>query len=148
MAGTAIKVDDREVLEALERLALAGGDSSSALAEIGENLLISHRARFDRQQDPEGNPWAPLSESYRARKRRNKNKILVLDSYLKDLLRYQIEAGGTVLRFGTDRIYGATHQFGDRRRNIPARPFLGLSEADRRMMVDVLNRYHSRSLGG
>lgn len=147
MTGVTIKVDDREVRSALERLARAGGDQRSALAEIGESLLISHRDRFDRQQDPEGKPWAPLSEKYRARKRRNKDKILVLDSYLKDLLRYQTEAGGTQLRFGTDRIYGATHQFGDSKRNIPARPFLGLSEGDRRMVVDVLNKYLARALG-
>jgi phage virion morphogenesis protein len=147
MTGATIKVDDREVREALERLARTGGDLRSALAEIGESLLISHRDRFDRQQDPEGKPWAPLSDKYRARKRRNKDKILVLDSYLKDLLRYQIEAGGQVLRFGTDRIYGATHQFGDDKRNIPARPFLGISEGDRRMVVDVLNKYLARAMG-
>lgn len=147
MAGVNIQIDDRAVREALERLARTGADLSAPLAVIGEKLLRSHKDRFDRQQDPEGKPWAPLSEKYRARKKRNQGKILVLDSYLKDLLRYQVEAGGTQLRLGTDRIYGATHQLGDPKRNIPARPFLGLSESDRRMVVDVLNKYLARALG-
>ena len=61
---------------------------------------------------------------------------------LRDLLRYQ--AHGDRLEFGTDRIYGAVHQFGEtaaegrgsrHRRggawgDIPARPYIGLSSDD------------------
>ena len=35
---------------------------------------------------------------------------------------------------GTNEAYGPTHQFGDDNRNIPAHPFLGLSDA-----ADVLD---------
>ena len=45
------------------------------------------------------------------------------------------------LEFGTDRKYGATHQFGDPRRNIPARPFLGLSDDDHREVLDILQEH-------
>lgn len=146
MAGVSIKIDDREVLAALRRLEQAGADLTAPLAVIGEKLLRSHKGRFDRQVDPDGRPWATLSPTYRARKRRNQDKILILDSYLKDLLRHQVH--GASLELGTDRIYGATHQFGDDERNITERPFLGLSDGDRRMVVDVLNKHLARALGG
>ena len=35
----------------------------------------------------------------------------------------------------------ATHQFGDPERNIPARPFLGVSDEDNRFIVDTLARH-------
>lgn len=73
------------------------------------------------------------------RKKKNADKILVLDSYLKDLLRYQVSEGGTALDLGTDRVYGDTHQFGDPDRNIPARPFLGLSDQDKAEVLEIIH---------
>jgi phage virion morphogenesis protein len=148
MAGASIRIDDREVLEALKRLEQAGGDLTAAFSTIGEKLLRSHRERFNQQRDPEGKPWAPLSPKYRARKKRNQDKTLVLYGYLSSLLRYQVGAGGTRLELGTDRVYGATHQFGDPKRNIPARPYLGLTDDDRRMILEVFNDHHRRALEG
>jgi hypothetical protein len=105
MASARITLDDKDVRAALARLVEAGADMSVALADVGEHLLNAHRERVAAQCDPQGNPWEPLSEKYRAGKWRNADKILILDSYLKDLLRYQLDAGGTSLEFGTDRIY-------------------------------------------
>lgn len=130
MSGAHVIVDDRAVLEALQQMERAARDPAPALMDIGEMLLNSHRARFDAQVDPDGKPWTPLSDAYRARKRRNADKILILDSYLKDLLRYQLTTNGRALELGTDRIYGATQHFGDEARGIPARPFLGMSAED------------------
>jgi phage gpG-like protein len=48
---------------------------------------------------------------------------------------------------GTNLIYGATHQFGDEERGIPARPYLGLSDDDRRAVVRVLHIHIRRDLG-
>ncbi len=64
-------------------------------------------------------------------------RILVDRGHLRDTLRYQATA--KQMELGTNRIYGATHQFGDPQRNIPERKWLGLSEADRRMIVEVLH---------
>lgn len=146
MAGASIRIDDREVIEALKRLEQAGGDLTAAFNVIGNKLLRTHKERFNQQRDPEGKPWAPLSPKYRARKKRNQDKILVLHGYLSGLLRYQ--AGADRLELGTDRIQGATHQFGDPKRNIPARPFLGLSDDDRRMILEVIQSHYRRALGG
>ncbi len=138
MAGAKfeVEVDDGDVKAAFDRLLEAGGDLEPAFRDIGELLLISHRERFRAQESPEGTPWEPLSPKYRARKRRNRDKILVFEGWLSGQLTYA--AGPDRLVFGTNKIYGATHQFGDPARNIPVRPFLGVSENDRGEIFDIL----------
>jgi phage virion morphogenesis protein len=146
MAGAAIainvEINDREVVAALRRLLSAGADMEPVFRVIGERLLINTRSRFARQESPEGVAWAPLSPAYRARKKRNQDKILTARGYLHDTLRYQASATGVEL--GTDRIYGATHQFG--RDGIPARPFLGLSGGDRQDILSIVSDHLRRAI--
>jgi phage virion morphogenesis protein len=140
MAGAGIKIDveydDDQVMAALNRLIQAGTNLQPVFADIGEYLLQAHDERWARQEDPAGNPWAPLSPKYAARKKKNADQILVLDGFLRDLLAYNATASG--LEFGTNRLYGATHQFGREEAGIPARPFLGLSADDEAEILDIL----------
>jgi phage virion morphogenesis protein len=131
MSGAFVKIDiegQERVEAALSGLARRAANLRPVLDDIGEYLMLAHEERFDAQESPAGEPWAPLSERYRARKPRNRDKILVLDDVLAGTLRYRATASS--LLFGTDRIYGATHQFGREAAGIPARPFLGLSSRD------------------
>ncbi|QXC19153.1 phage virion morphogenesis protein [Citrobacter braakii] len=80
------------------------------LDKMGEALLQFHRQRFKDQESPSGEAWQELSRRYKKRKKRNRDKILVLDGTLRNTLRWQIR--GNELLFGTDRPYGAIHQFG------------------------------------
>jgi len=131
MSGAVVKIEiegQERVEAALSGMARRAADLRPALADIGEYLMLAHQERFDAQESPEGEPWAPLSERYRARKKRNRDKILVLDDILAGTLRYQTTASS--LLFGTDRVYGATHQLGRVEAGIPARKFLGLSSRD------------------
>ncbi len=149
MAGTKINIEAEgldEIRQALERLQRAAGHLTPVFRDIGEDLLAAHDERFRRQESPEGDPWAPLSEKYRARKKRNKNKILVLDDLLGGTLRYQATAGSLV--FGTDRVYGATHQFGRDKANIAARPFLGLSSDDERRVLELIGEHLAEAFSG
>jgi phage gpG-like protein len=61
-----------------------------------------------RQVVPDGSPWAPLAPSTLARKKGN--DILRQDGQLQDTIRHSVS--GNELAFGTDRVYGAIHQFG------------------------------------
>jgi phage virion morphogenesis protein len=112
------------------------GDLTPALADIGESLLNSTRARFDSMEAPDGTPWAPLSPFYQKTKPKHKDLILTLNGYLRGTLAYQ--ASPHELRLGSPMVYAAQHQFGNPARNLPARPFLGLSEADRQEIIATL----------
>lgn len=144
MAGAFVEVDTRLAGRALGALEAAAGNVRPALVEIGVRLIQFHHERWDRQVDPEGRRWTPLSPRYQRRKKKHKDRILVLDELLRDLLHYQ--AGADRLDFGTSSLYGATHQFGDPTRNIPARPFLGISGDDEREIQEILAEHLARAL--
>lgn len=110
MAGATLEFDAAGALAVINEAALAMGNPETMLRDIGEYLLIAHDRRFASQTAPDGTPWQPLSPAYQRRKRKNPDKILVLDGYLKNTLRYQVR--GDELVFGTNRKYGAIHHFG------------------------------------
>jgi phage virion morphogenesis protein len=146
MAGASVTIefDDREVRVALQRLESVTGNLRPVFAEIGEYLAKSHDDRFARQVTPEGEPWTLLSIDYVIRKEKNWDKILTLDGNLRGTLHPAVSADE--LQFGTNRIYGATHQFGDPDRNIVARPFLGVSAEDETEILDILQRHIETAL--
>ncbi|WP_421286188.1 phage virion morphogenesis protein [Aeromonas veronii] len=142
MAGSFIAISHHGVADAFELLAKLyqkTGDLSEPLADIGEGLLLSHRERWDAQETPEGEPWAPLSEKYRARKPRHADEVLRLNDDLRDTLDYQVDP--QTLYFGTPMVYGAAHQFGRPEINLPERRALGLSEGDKQSVLDMLSLY-------
>ncbi|EPZ5424853.1 phage virion morphogenesis protein [Vibrio paracholerae] len=149
MAGVrySVRLNDSEIQEALNQLIKRGTDLTSAMANIGEELLISHDQRFRDQKSPEGIPWAPLSEATKSLKSKNVDTILVLNHVLSGTLNYQ--ASSDNLLFGSPLEYAATHQFGRvtspnsmiPNKAIPARPFLGVDENDRGMILETLSDY-------
>lgn len=143
MAGSQVKIaveyDDARIRAALEGLTKRLGNLQPVFQDVGEYLLLAHDQRFRDQTSPEGDPWVALSEDYRSRKKRNQDRILVLDDILGATLRYQ--AGDKGLEFGTDRIYAATHQFGRDEADIPARPFLGLAPADEEETLRLIEEH-------
>lgn len=145
MAGATLEMtfDARRAIGAAASAGAALKDPHALLRELGELLLPMHRRRFRAQQSPEGDPWAPLSPAYQRRKKRNRNRILILRGELSTTLRYQIQGGD--LFFGTDRKYGATHQFG--RDEIPARPWLGISGDDAQRLERAARDHVARALG-
>jgi phage virion morphogenesis protein len=149
MAGVTatVEVDAQPIADLWRQLADAAR-ARPALVDFGEYLLGSHESRFQIGVSPEGDPWAPLNNAYRARKLKKKghDRILIYDGFLKDTLTY--DATDAELRFGSNRIYAATHQFGDPARHIPARPFLGFSAADLAELEDILAEHVARLVGG
>jgi len=148
MAGASlhidVKYDDRKVRAALDRLAHAGGDLSDAFTEIGDHLIRSHQERFDAGVDPEGNQWEPLKPKTVEHKKKNADKVLIESGNLMGKLHYN--AGSKQLEFGTNLIYGATHQFGRDDAGIPARPFLGISADDEHEILNIIEDHISSAL--
>ncbi|HHQ4450890.1 TPA: phage virion morphogenesis protein [Aeromonas veronii] len=142
MAGSFIAISHHGVADAFELLAKLyqkTGDLSEPLADIGEGLLLSHRDRWDAQENPEGETWAPLSDKYRARKPRHADEVLRLNDDLRDTLDYQVDPH--TLYFGTPMVYGAAHQFGRPEINLPERRALGLSDSDHEFVLVTLEMY-------
>lgn len=158
MAGARIQLDldSRQVLDALGEMIQRIDDPQPAFREIGEYLDMAHRDRWDAQRAPDGTPWAPLSPVTQARKKKNSDRVLVLDGYLRDTLSHY--ESPTELLFGTNRPYGAVHQFGARQGafgttarggpipwgDIPARPWLGIGSEDEQPILAILERHLMR----
>ena len=133
MAGATLELllhGNENIDAALQQLIDDIAHPQPALKEVGEYLDLAHRLRWDAQQAPDGSSWEPLAPATLARKqqRNQPTDILVQSTFMRDTLRYQLTPFG--LLFGTDRIYGASHQFGREEAGIPAREWLGLSDDD------------------
>lgn len=156
MAGSrvTIEVEDRLLLEALGAIAARANDLTPALRSVGEVVLEQTRRRIEAGGPaPDGTPWAPLSPDYLARKPQNKDKILILYGRLLGSIHPTV--GHNEVSVGTNVVYAAAQQFGMRRGaagqtrrgapipwgDIPARPFLGLSDADEREVLATLQHF-------
>lgn len=184
-----VKVDDRELLDAMARLRLSlplSGDMTPAMQRIGLVLKSAAQLRFRQQQAPDGTPW----------KKGHKESGRTLTD--KGLLRRSLSTVATRsdVTVGTNLAYAAIHQFGGEIRPVnsrflsvpvtdaareagspkrfpvdlsvaqtlsgqyvlvtaegvvqyllltkvtmPARPFLGVSDDDRRSVLEVTSAY-------
>jgi len=146
-----LELDQTEARAAIQRLIRLGTDLTPLMQDIGEHLLNTTRERFREEQAPDGTPWAPLSNTTRQRKTRNRNKILTEEGLLGSQIVYRATASS--LEIGSNRVYAATHQFGATQGqygstsrgapipwgNIPARPFLGISPEDETSIRNIVN---------
>lgn len=136
---------DREIMEALQQLEHAAGDISPALKEIGEVLVESTKQRFVSKTGPDGEKWddntdvtmwAPKKNPGGGYSIKGRNDPLVDIGSLSEEIYAQISRNNT-LEVGSIMEYAAMQQFGGTKSefphlwgDIPARPFLGVSESD------------------
>jgi len=143
MAGAneliSIKVDDRELRRVFDKIALIDDNMEPLFSDIGEHLLNSTLQRFEDQVDPDGVPWAALDPKTIDRKKKNADKILIEYGDLMNDAHYNV--GPSSVEFGFNKIYAATHQFGDEERSIEARPILGTSAEDDEIILDLAESY-------
>ncbi|MDI3260085.1 MAG: phage virion morphogenesis protein [Sinobacteraceae bacterium] len=148
MAGASIKIDidDRDVRDYLNRLAQSLANLRPVMADIGEEVMIQTKSRIESGGPaPDGFAWPPLSPEYARRKAQlgaGNMPILVLHGDLLRSIHY--EATDLEVEIGTDRVYGAAHQFGRPDIHLPPRPYLGLSASDKAKVISILRRWLSR----
>lgn len=154
-----IQIDDRQVLDALSRLAAATEDLSPAMRDIALVLEEASQRAFETESDPStGQPWAPLNESTQRKRltqrgdERGAHPILQVTGVLSKIV---ADYGRDFAVAGTSVIYGATHQFGAARGaygstrhgspipwgDVPPRPFLGIDEGDRNEILEIIARH-------
>ena len=152
MTAIRIEYDDTQVRAALDRLARAGRDMSPVMRVIAGHLLAGADKAFLDETAPDGTKWAALSDVTLARrqKRGRGSTILQESGHLAQSITADSDATSAVV--GTNPVYATTHQFGAKKGafgatargapipwgDIPARPFLGVSEKTSRQVVDAI----------
>jgi len=153
--GLTIQVDDAQVQGWFDRLLARSQDLRPLLDDFGEMLLESTRQRFLEGKDPDGNAWAPVKRGGRP----------LLDT---GTMHDQIApvSGADFVELRATARQAAFHQFGTQPYTIRPkgkkalawpggpgprksvnhpglvpRPFMGLSDEDRRAMDDLVGRY-------
>jgi phage virion morphogenesis protein len=141
MAGVAFTIDlDTKIMAEVERVFdRLGSEGMARIADqVGTMMADQTQRRIQTEKTaPDGTPWAPWSDRYAATRNtdnRTQNSLLIDSEHLLDSIQ-QYNTGDTVT-VGAGMIYSAIHQFGGR--GIPARPYLGLSDANRRDIEDLV----------
>ncbi|MDB5658323.1 MAG: phage virion morphosis protein [Cypionkella sp.] len=157
-----VEINDAEVQAALNGVAAALSDGTAMMNEIGMFLVKQTKDRFPEQVSPDGAAWAPRSAVTLARyKKQGKpfGGILHLSGQMARSIFHDYDQNS--VRIGSPEPYAAVQQFGaaqgafgafmgkDKKGrdhfhhlpwgNIPARPFLGLSEDDREGILAIIS---------
>lgn len=151
---------------ALTALAEAMSDMTPVMQDIGEYMIKATRERFPKGEAPDGSKWARKSPAtlaaYGARK---SNRVDARPLYgptglLSQQFSYAADPDG--VEWGSNRIYAAVMQFGAGKGafgttsrgsaipwgNIPARPFIGVSDEDETQIFSIISEYLQSAAGG
>ena len=141
-----VDFDDSKITNELKRLRKLGTDMQPAMSRISIFLEKRVRDHFDKGETPDGTPWATLSPKTLSQKK--KKNVPIDDPLHGESLNLRDEvfpfSSDTEAGVSTGEVtekYAATHQFGDEKRNIEARPFLGLSDEDEIEILEIVGEY-------
>lgn len=143
-----ITADLSPINERLNSLSAQLGDLSPVMLAIGGILESSTRLRIANSKlAPEGKKWAGLSASTLKAKRNKRGKargsILVSQGNLMRSITHEASANSVIV--GSGMAYARFHQEGTR--NMPARPFLGLSTDDYTDVSDLIDDWLNDLIG-
>lgn len=117
-------------------------DPVGVLESIGREVHRLIIQGFERQADPWGRPWQPLSPVTIERK--GSSRILEDTGRLRQSITWRV-IGREAVAAGTNVEYAPVHQFGWPEQHIPKRPFLPLATdgarlplSYRRAVMDIL----------
>jgi len=164
-----IEINDGPVIDVLNELIRRGKNMSPVYKAIGESIVESTKVRFSQQHAPDGTPWAQNSDvtllRYMGEHKSNytksgrlsskgmqrlgsKNVLEGITKLLRDNIHYKVNPDG--VEIGSPMVYAAMQQFGGSKSkfpnlwgDIPARPFLGMSEHDEQDIIGLVRGYFS-----
>lgn len=155
MAFLEIAIDSKEIDLALSKLSDRMSDLTPVMQNIGEYMRGETDANFAKQRSPDGSPFKFLNPRYARQKEKRKGirSILQFTGDLRSSIAYQVEPDGNGVAIGTNiktpggaLSLGAIHQFGAPKRNIPARPFLGVSKENEIEIAVIIDDYIGSNL--
>lgn len=136
---------DQQVNRTLSRFNRRVQDASPAFDEMADNLAVWNRRQFDTEGRSGSGGWRKLARKTLQAKRRKgiTPRILVASGRLRDDLTrrpFGVERiGRQEMTVGTDRKYARFHQRGTA--TMPKRPPMELTEANRRQLTKILQKY-------
>lgn len=150
-----VKVYKDAVIASLIRKSRAVDPPGPLLHKIGQDLADSTMRRFPEGKGPDGKKWAAKSPVTRARHPRSDTRLLIGETKtLATTIAHQVR--GSSVFVGSNVVYAAVQQFGAKKGSlwqgitkhgrkgrlpwgdIPARPFLGISEKDKKEMRETV----------
>lgn len=154
MANTVyIDFDNADAVAAINRAVAACRDPQRVLGNIGEALVSSTKDRFAAETDPSGVPWDALSPRYMKAKAHKYpgQPILRRENKLYESIVAQVD--DDTLLVGTNATsrgypYSQAMQFGAPARNVPPRPFLGVSVDDEQTIARITLKYIRDAIDG
>ena len=145
MAAASVSFDLKEI-DAVKRLlagaALSGTDRGRLLHDIGVEMKDQTVERFETKESPDGDTWKSIAESTRRYYERQTKSApeppLVFVGMLRLSLTSEVQDGAWSVLVGATMEYAAVHQFGWPKKNIPARPYLGISPDDTKAIENAV----------
>lgn len=149
------QIEDDLVLDALSKVLSQIDNPRPLLMEIGEDLAESTKMRFATSTAPDGNPWAKNSEAtigiydglFANDVRGNKKPLVGETHRLANDIAWQLYGEDSVV-IGSPMPYASMQQFGGTKAqwphlwgDIPARPYLGVSDDDHQTILDLMDSY-------
>lgn len=117
---------------------------AEGLANIGGLVESQTRARFDDRETPEGEAWAPWSESYAATRTTGQSLLVgsgaYRDSYAWDLTGDELRVGSNMVQAALLN-FGGTSDMAPGPAAVPARLHLGVSSANVTEIEDVMGEW-------
>jgi len=150
MAGVAHRFELDTARAEIGLRALSGWQIEDLAYNIGALLESATKERIATEKaGPDGAPWAPWSDGY-AGTRHGGQSLLVGAGHLLGSIA-NVSRGSEAI-VGSNLVYAATHQFGASRGafgtaarggpipwgDIPARPYLGISDEDRSDIMELI----------
>ena len=150
------------VRKMLAEAALDSNDRQRLLGSIGVEMETQTRERFDTQRSPEGDTWKALAQKtqeYYTSKGKGHRSLLVGEGTLRDNITSNVQEGASSVLVGATMEYAAVHQFGATitpktakalmvpgygmlgKVEIPARPYLGVSQNDAGVIVSLVSEF-------
>lgn len=150
MAAVVTIQDDelRALCLQLNSMALTQSERKQLLGSIGEEMVTQTKDRFAEKKTPDGDDWVDIAQSTKDYYKRKfgaanpYNGILWRQGELMDSLTQQSDSWKVLV--GATKVYAAVHQFGYMWKNIPSRPYIGLSTDDKAEIIGIINGFLER----
>ncbi len=149
MAGTQIQVNAKDLQQLARMLNLASLMSFSDLMKsIGASMEGATKTRFEKTEDPDGKQWKDWSPKYAKRARRDSRRSVLMGptARLQESISFEVDVDAVYV--GSTMIYARVHQLGYKKRNIPARPYLGVGDEDVSIISEDLQKFLAKESGG